>query len=81
MKLITVAPVKMEPKTFYEVQLDTEYDIAINFSSNPQPKSLLWKYGFADESVETSSIPVPGLENTYTARELVVSIEILFLNL
>ena len=69
----TVSPVPQDPITFYEIQVGADFDISVNFSSNPPPKSLIWTYGDSYDAL-TTRIQVPGIgpEGRYTANDVMV---------
>ncbi|XP_045115621.1 fasciclin-3-like isoform X3 [Portunus trituberculatus] len=38
-------PIEKDVTTFYQIQLGSNYEVKFNFSSNPKPHGVMWKFG------------------------------------
>ncbi|CAL4063309.1 unnamed protein product, partial [Meganyctiphanes norvegica] len=39
------SPVQKQEHTFYQIKLNSDYEIILSFSANPQPTALMWSFG------------------------------------
>ncbi|CAL4169335.1 unnamed protein product, partial [Meganyctiphanes norvegica] len=43
--IVYFSPVQKQVHTFYQIDLNSDYEVILRFSANPQPSALMWSYG------------------------------------
>lgn len=61
-----VKPLEKPVTTFYQIQPGSDYDVKFNFSANPEPTNMEWRYGSSLDNPE-GSISIPGIQDRYSA--------------
>ncbi|XP_063881303.1 fasciclin-3-like isoform X4 [Scylla paramamosain] len=57
-------PIEKDTTTFYQIQLGSNYEVKFNFSSNPKPDDVMWKFGDNLENPE-GSLVIPEARGRY----------------